>query len=411
MTDVVAVIPVRYQSSRFPGKPLALIAGVPMVVRVLENVAQARTIRRVLVATDDERIADVVRAAGGEVAMTASDLPSGTDRVWAAAAGIEADIVVNVQGDEPLLPGSVLDALVERLDADGGLDIATPVARCPRAAALATDVVTVARDESGRAWYFSRAAIPWGADPVWRHIGVYAYRKDALRQFVGSPPSSLERTERLEQLRALSLGLRIGAVEVEAPGPAVDRPGDVAAVERCLDSLDSHAAPGSAPGSVRLVVLDVDGVLTDGSIAYEGDAEQLMTFDVKDGYGIVALIRAGVKVAIISARDSAGLRRRAAELGVAEIRVAVEDKAAELRRLCDDLDVALDQVCYVGDDEPDLPAMALAGLAAAPSDASPTVLARVHIRLRAAGGRGAVRELTDLIRSQLAQVPHYGDSS
>src|SRR5207253_7352012 len=146
------------------------------------------------------------------------------------------------------------------------------------------------------------------------------------------------RVERLEQLRAVSLGLHIVATPVDAPCLAVDRPEDVIAVERRLSN-------DMAPPAIRLVVLDVDGVLTDGRITYPGDDDQVLSFDVKDGYGIVALLRAGVKVAILSARDSKALRRRAHELGVDEVRAGVEDKAAALTRLCQDLDIPLDQAC------------------------------------------------------------------
>ncbi len=405
MTDVIAVIPARFGSTRFPGKPLAPIAGVPMVVRVLHNVQQAVTVARTLVATDDERIAAAVRAAGGEAVMTDPGLPSGTDRVWAAASSLDASIVVNVQGDEPLLPGGVLDALVQQLEADPEADIATPVVACPRARALSPDIVTVARDEAGRAWYFSRSPIPWGADPVWRHVGVYAFRAEALRRFVGAPPTALEQVERLEQLRALSLGLRIVATPVDAPCLAVDRPEDVLAVERRLLGQ-------TEPPAVRLVVLDVDGVLTDGRIVYPGEADQVLSFDVKDGYGVVALIRAGVKVAILSARDSKALRRRAQELGIVEVRAGVEDKAAALARLSEDLGIPLDQACYLGDDEPDLVAMGMVGVSAAPADAVASVRARAAIPLQANGGRGAVRELAELILSQqlpVARSPQLHD--
>lgn len=236
MTDrVLAVIPARYASERFPGKPLASIGGMPMVVRVLHNVQQAASVDRVVVATDDERIASVVTDAGGEAVMTAPELASGSDRVWAAAADDPADIVVNVQGDEPLLPGSVIDLLVQRLRTDATFAVSTPVVAVTRRSAEAPDIVTVARDETGNACYFSRSTIPFGADPVWRHIGVYAYRKQALERFVHAAPSLLEQTEKLEQLRALSLGLRIVAVETDVIVHAVDRPADVAIVERALE--------------------------------------------------------------------------------------------------------------------------------------------------------------------------------
>ncbi len=369
-----------------------------MVVRVLQNIQQAERVDRVLVATDDQRIADAVSAAGGAAVMTAPELPSGSDRVWAAARSTEAQIIVNVQGDEPLLPARVVDALVQRLLDDGGdagdhYDIATPVVNVPRLAATSPDVVTVARDDRGTALYFSRATIPHGADPVWQHLGVYAYRRAALERFVSAGPGQLEQTEKLEQLRALSLGLRVAAVEVDATTHAVDRPEDVAVVERALQS-DEAAAPTAR---VRLVVLDVDGVLTDGRISYVGDAEQHLSFDVKDGHGIVALRGAGIQVALITGRDSPALRRRAAELGITELRAGISDKATELAELSASLQIPLEAVCYVGDDEPDLAAMAMAGTAAAPADATAAARMAATIVLTHAGGRGAVRELADLL--------------
>ena len=152
---------------------------------------------------------------------------------------------------------------------------------------------------------------------------------------------------------------------------------------------------------VRLLVLDVDGVLTDGRISYVGDAEQQMSFDVKDGHGLVALRAAGIEIALLTGRDSPALRRRAAELGITEVRAGVGDKARELTDLCTALGVPLNAVCYIGDDEPDLPAMALAGVTAAPADASPSVRAAATIVLdarrrpgRRARARGPLIELT-----------------
>ena len=404
MTDrVLAVIPARYGSERFPGKPLALIDGIPMIVRVLRNVEEASSVNRAVVATDDERIASVVTHAGGEVMMTSTELASGSDRVWAVAAADEADIAVNVQGDEPLVPGSVVDALVRHLVREPSYDLSTPVVAVPRSAAASPDVVTVARDEAGTALYFSRSVIPFGADPVWRHIGVYAYRKGALQQYVHSRPTEIETTEKLEQLRALSLGLRIGTVEASVITHAVDRPEDVDVVERLL------AQPAQSPPAVRLVVLDVDGVLTDGRISYFGDDGQLLGFDVKDGYGVVSLLAAGIGVALLSSRDSPALRRRAHELGVEHVRAGVSDKARELERLSQQLGVALAQICFAGDDDPDVPIMAMVGMSVAPADASVAAKAQASVVLRSAGGRGAVRELAELLLADLRQgtsAPH-----
>jgi 3-deoxy-manno-octulosonate cytidylyltransferase (CMP-KDO synthetase) len=392
----LAVIPARYASERFPGKPLAPIAGVPMVVRVLRNVQEAALVDRVVVATDDERIAAVVRDAGGHVAMTDPALPSGSDRVWAVAAATDAAVVVNVQGDEPLLPGAVVDALVDALRSAPAFDLTTPVVRTHHLDATAADVVTVARADDGTAHYFSRATIPHGAAEVWRHVGVYAYRRAALERFVGAPAVTLERQERLEQLRALALGMRIGAVEVDAPTHAVDRPGDVAVVERLLEG---GAVRTAAP--VHLVVLDVDGVLTDGRIAYLDD-RQLVGFDVKDGYGVVSMLDAGIEVAVVTARDSEALRIRARELGIARVHTNVSDKVATVAAIAASVGVSLDETCVVGDDDPDVAVMASAGTSAAPADASSAARRAATIRLTRPGGHGAVRELADLL---LGRVP------
>jgi 3-deoxy-manno-octulosonate cytidylyltransferase (CMP-KDO synthetase) len=294
-----------------------------------------------------------------------------------------------------LLRSEIVDALVERLADDARADIATPAVVVPRITASTADVVTIACAADLTALYFSRSVIPYGADPVRRHVGVYAYRRAALQRFVAAAPSTLERFESLEQLRALDLGMRIAVVDVQSSTHAVDRPSDVAVVERLLEAEN---APMPIAKRVRGVVLDVDGVLTDGRITYD-DESQVVAFDVKDGYGIVALLNAGIVVAVLSSRDSPALQRRTKELGISFVRTGVADKAATLVELSEDLGVPLGELCYVGDDTPDLPAMALCGLTAAPADAAPQVLGRVDVRLTRDGGRGAVRELADLLLS------------
>lgn len=250
----VAIVPARYASERFPGKPLAPIAGVPMVVRVLQNMQEARALDDVFVATDDERIADAVRAAGGRAVMTAPELPSGSDRVWAALEGIEADIVVNVQGDEPMLDPRSIDAALEPMLSDPALEIATlslPLTRVEEM--LAPAVVKVVTDARGRALYFSRSPIPFVRDGESRegaaraavtkglarkHVGLYAFRRAALERFVALPPSQLEQAESLEQLRALENGMSIHVVPIEGTaGIAVDTPQDLERVRTLLGGL------------------------------------------------------------------------------------------------------------------------------------------------------------------------------
>lgn len=247
------VIPARYASTRLPGKPLADIAGQPMIVRVAAAARRAQS-DGVWVATDDERIAAAVRRHGFDAVMTRADHASGTDRIAEVADQLnwgDADIVVNVQGDEPLLDPALIEAVAEALRRDS--DAAMATAAHPIAAAadfFNPNVVKVVCDERGRALYFSRAPIPWDRDsfagkpgvlpadlPAQRHIGVYAYRVKFLRRFGQLAASPLERCESLEQLRALWHGYPIQVVSIDhPPAPGVDTLEDLERVRRLFDA-------------------------------------------------------------------------------------------------------------------------------------------------------------------------------
>ncbi|MBI4391494.1 MAG: 3-deoxy-manno-octulosonate cytidylyltransferase [candidate division NC10 bacterium] len=240
---VVAVIPARYASSRFPGKALAEIAGKPMVQHVAERAAQAKTVDRVLVATDDERIAAAVRAYGTEALLTATTHPSGTDRIAEAIRDLPCDLVVNVQGDEPLLPPAMVDEAVEPFFADPALEMATVCRAIEDPRDLADpNVVKVVRDLEGYALYFSRAPVPHRREGqrgpgarAYKHIGLYVYHRAFLLRFTAWPPTPLEEAERLEQLRALEHGVRIKVVETTHDSVGVDTPDDLARVQRHLE--------------------------------------------------------------------------------------------------------------------------------------------------------------------------------
>lgn len=247
----IVVIPARYASSRLPGKPLADIAGRPMIEHVY-RCAQKSQAQRVLVATDDARVAEVVKAFGGEVVMTRADHVSGTDRLQEVAAqlALEDDaIVVNVQGDEPLIPAEVIDQVAGNLAANDWASVAT---LCEPLQSVSDfhnpNVVKAVSDQSGRALYFSRAPVPWPRDlnvetagPVpegfaaRRHIGLYAYRVSLLNRFVRWAPARLELTESLEQLRVLAYGEAIHLADACAKVPGgVDTPEDLERVRACF---------------------------------------------------------------------------------------------------------------------------------------------------------------------------------
>lgn len=238
------VIPARFGAQRLPGKPLLALAGKPMVEHVWRRAQEAGALE-VVIATDDERIASAARGFGAEVELTAPELASGTDRCAAVAArrGWDDDaIVVNLQGDEPLMPPELLRQVAGLLTADPAASLATLCTPIQAGRELADpNVVKVVFAEDGGALYFSRAPIPWdrdaggGAPGAHRHLGLYAYRVEALSRLTALPPCELERIERLEQLRALWHGMRIRIELAQAlPGPGVDTPADAVRVEALL---------------------------------------------------------------------------------------------------------------------------------------------------------------------------------
>jgi 3-deoxy-manno-octulosonate cytidylyltransferase (CMP-KDO synthetase) len=234
MANPIVIIPARMAATRLPGKPLADIHGAPMIVHVWRRAMEAE-VGPVWVATDDARVIDAVACAGGKAVMTRLDHPSGSDRVFEALGVVDAagayDIVVNVQGDLPTIESSVVRACLTPL-AEAAVDIATlatPITRerekdDPNVVkAIATEL-----DPSRlRALYFTRARAPWGEGRLLHHIGLYAYRREALKRFVAAPPSPLERREKLEQLRALEAGMRVDIALVETAPLGVDAPEDL----------------------------------------------------------------------------------------------------------------------------------------------------------------------------------------
>ena len=235
MKRAAAVIPVRYQSSRFPGKPLALILGKPMIQRVYDGVRKARFVDRVIVATDDGRILEAVKSFGAEAVLTSGAHNSGTERAAEAVHDIDNNIIINIQGDEPLVTGRLVDSLVEALQ-DEEVRMASLMAKVYDLDLLANpNINKVVTDQEGFALYFSRAPIPFQAsDFFYQHIGIYGYKRDFLVEFAKMKPSRLERLERLEQLRALENGYRIKMIEAPGPTLSVDTPGDIIKVEEFL---------------------------------------------------------------------------------------------------------------------------------------------------------------------------------
>lgn len=244
---IVGIIPARFASTRFPGKPLALIAGKPLIQHVVEQCQKAKSLSEVVVATDDERIAGAAKTFC-RVEMTRADHPSGSDRIAEVAGRIPCDAIVNIQGDEPLIDPAVIDAVANALAGDKMSTAATPIKN--PAEYDNPNVVKVVVNAGGRALYFSRRTIPYlreaasrpvneqlAAFPFLKHLGIYGFRRETLLRLVKFPVSPLENAEKLEQLRALDHGIGIAVVKVDYDSIGVDMPEDVARVEEILKKL------------------------------------------------------------------------------------------------------------------------------------------------------------------------------
>ena len=245
MSAPVAVIPSRYAAQRFPGKPLALISGKPMVQHVVQRCLEANCFSRVVVATDDERIRAAVQSFGGEAVMTSPTCASGTDRVAEVAEQLrlsDLEVLINVQGDEPAVHPKSLETLAQAFE-DTSVQMATLVRTLEESERGNPNVVKAVLDEVGNALYFSRAELPFQRDPSgpvpdrWAHVGLYGYRVTVLRRLATLPQTKLEKAESLEQLRALGHGIRISCKVTPHHSQAVDRPEDVPLAEAALARL------------------------------------------------------------------------------------------------------------------------------------------------------------------------------
>jgi len=396
---VAIVIPARYGSTRLPGKPLADIAGKPMVQHVYERALQVANAQVVVIATDDERVAEAVRGFGGVCVMTSPDHPSGTDRLAEVMAQVDADIYINLQGDEPLVRPSDIEALAAGMLADASVNVGTLCHPIDAHEAGNPNTVKVVLAGNGNALYFSRSPIPYPRDSevatYLKHVGVYAYRRDVLAEYASLPQPMMEHAEKLEQLRLMAAGYRIRAYVVEPTGPGVDTPECLEQVRALMTGQAPQAKPTLA--DIRLVITDVDGVLTDGGIYYDATGECLKRFHVRDGMGMRFLEENGVRVAVLSGRDSATLRKRVADLGVTLCQFGVKDKLGACNQLMAEAGVTLEQTACIGDDCIDLPAFAACGMSFAVADAPVYVKAAATQTLASAGGTGAFREVADAI--------------
>ena len=408
---IMAVIPARYHSTRLPGKPLLEIAGKAMILHVLDRARQVPGLDDVLVATDDERIACVVRAAGGKVCMTSQDCASGSDRLQEVAKKYDADVYINIQGDEPLLDPKAIERLVVCMRGQDSPAVATLAYALPKTEEQRVhdpNLVKVVMDDQGRALYFSRSPIPYVRDKgtdctYFVHIGVYAYRREALERFGALAPSSLEQIEKLEQLRLLQAGLPIQVLQTQAFGPGVDTAEDLEQVRAMIEGKALRSSLEQRLAKIRLIITDVDGVLTDGGLLYSAEGESLKRFNARDGLGCVLAQKKGLRIAVLSGRDCGALRRRLMDLGISLFRLGRLEKAQALQEIFAESGCDASQALFLGDDLTDLPAFAMCSLGVCVADAQQSVRAAADLVLASCGGQGALREVLERVLASQGQ--------
>jgi 3-deoxy-manno-octulosonate cytidylyltransferase (CMP-KDO synthetase) len=382
--NILGIIPARYESTRFPGKPLASILGKPMIQHVWEQCKKAESLTEVVVATDNEQIFNCVESFGGKAVMTRSDHLNGTSRCAEVMASFgDVDACINIQGDEPLIQPQDIDSVANLLQREH--PIATLYGKLGKedldkkqvvkAAIVGEKAMAFSRNPSRLSMYKN----------LGRHIGLYGFQAEVIRKIVLLPPTENELEERLEQLRWLDNGYEIAIAFSPNQSHGVDVPGDLEnVVKRMLLAKMKK---------IKAIVTDVDGVLTDGSISYISTGEEIKTFNVKDGQICPILKRNGFSLGIITGRFSDMVERRAIELGFDMIEQGCRDKAATIRHFAVQFELSLEEIAYVGDDINDLPAFGLAGLSATPQDAPSYIAHQVDLRLERDGGKGAFREL------------------
>lgn len=398
--NIVIIIPTRFGSSRLPGKPLLDILGKPMIQHVYERAQAVQQVQRILIATDDERIAKVVRSFNGDVVLTSSHHNSGTDRLVEVMANVNADLYVNLQGDEPLIRAADIDNLITGMCADDSVAVGTLYHALPNSEAHNPNIVKLILAANGDALYFSRAPIPFARDHdtpavYFKHVGIYAYRRYVLEQYGRLTPPLLEQIEKLEQLRLLYAGFKIRAFPIEPMAPGVDTLEDLERVRAIM--AGTSTAIKFDFSAVRLVITDVDGVLTDGGIFYDASGECLKKFHSRDGLGMDILTQHGIKIAMVSGRDSLALRKRASDLNLSLSHFGITDKAHICREIMQTAGVTPQQTVYIGDDIIDLPAFNVCGFAFAVADAPHYIRQAANYVLNTRGGEGAFREVVDIL--------------
>lgn len=400
----IVVIPARYDSTRLPGKPLKFIGEKPMIQHVYERACKSTYADKVVVATDDQRVFNTVEGFGGDVVMTSEKHTSGTERVIEVSEKYKFDVYINVQGDEPFVNPEDIDQLIEAFSSQRADQFATLCYQSNYVEALQTNKAKVVLDNKQNALYFSRSVIPYSSSPESTkyniHIGMYGYKFEALQMLKEFDESSLDKIEKLEQLKFLQAGFNVHVGFTVHTGPSVDTPS-------CLEKArnyyktDGNRFHSKNLSNIKAVFMDVDGVLSPASLMFTERGEEIKVFDVRDGMGIKNLLNSNIKLAVISGRGSKALSFRLNNLGIDECHFNIDDKREKILTLAKKYELKKSNVLYIGDDINDLPAFEESGISCTVNDAPAEIKSKADIVLKSNGGYGAIRELSDLLISAI----------
>ena len=383
--EVLIVIPARWSSRRLPGKPLFKIANKCLIEWVIEIALKVKNASGVVVATDNDQIAKVASKYAVEVMLTSPHHQNGTERLIEVASKRSADFYINLQGDEPLVNPNDIELMIEKLILikTGIVTLSHKISADEAEDSSRVKLVCNGEDE---AILFSRNKIPFGASIYQQHVGIYGFCKSSLEAISNLSETYLEKIESLEQLRWIESGFKINVVNSANRSIGVDTKKDVDAVESILKL-----------SNIKVLFSDVDGVLTDGTIWYGKEGEELKAFNSKDGLALKLLMSKGIEVCLVSARDSLPLRKRIKDLGIKYFVLGQPDKVIACKQILAKLAIDKQNAAYIGDDNLDIKAMNYCGWSFAVSDAVDPVIKVSKTVLSKKGGKGVIREVFDIL--------------
>ena len=379
------VIPARIGSKRLPNKLLIDIAGKPLISWVIEAALKVDFKAEVIVATDDNRIKKVSEDLGIKSFLTSKDIKNGTERILDILDHIDSELVINLQGDEPLVNPIDLNNLHKTIKSSD-VDVVSICHEVDNLEAEEPSNVKVVFDINQYALYFSRSKIPYGAKTFYSHKGIYAFKRDALQRIKNFKSGILCNLENLEQLHWLENNMSIKMLITKNKSIGVDTQDDLLRAENTL-----------LANNIKGLICDVDGTLTNGLVWYGNDGEQLKSFNIKDGSAIKKLLSKGFKVGLLSGRDSVPLRVRAKELGVKFLRLGQADKKEGCLELINEMKLQAVNLAYIGDDENDIPCCSLIPFSFAVKDCHEDLKKRSRFHLKVKGGEGVINEFIETL--------------